>query len=67
MWMGLEALAGSVSPPLKVLWQVLMLLSWSLIGTTAYHSVRRNLIPATWLLASIVGCGWALIIIQRIG
>lgn len=67
IWIGLEALAGPAPTPRDLVRQALMLLAWSLIGAAAYHGWRRNLIPPTWLLASIMCCIWALIILQRIG
>jgi hypothetical protein len=65
LWLTLHGATDSGDDPLLELVKIgLRLLAWSLIAFAAYTGWRRGMIPATWILVSIVLVAWALIAVQ---
>jgi uncharacterized membrane protein AbrB (regulator of aidB expression) len=64
-WLVLNGATGAEDPFIDFLKVGLRLVAWSLAGITAYIGWRRNVIPATWMLTSLVILCWVLILAQR--
>jgi hypothetical protein len=64
-WLILNGTAGAEDPLTDLLKVGLRLVAWSLVAITAYTGWRRNVIPATWMLITLVVLCWALLLAQR--
>jgi hypothetical protein len=64
-WLVLNGSAGSEIPRVDLLKVGLRLVAWSLVAIAAYTGWRRNVIPATWMLITLVALCWAMLLAQR--
>lgn len=64
-WLCLNGPESSEAPLMDFVKAGVRLVAWSLVALAAYTGWRRNVIPATWILVSIVALSWALLLAQR--
>ena len=64
-WLVLNGAAGAEDPHIDFLKAGLRLVAWSLVAIAAYTGWRRNVIPAIWMLISLVILCWGLLLAQR--
>ncbi|MBB4638596.1 hypothetical protein [Longimicrobium terrae] len=57
-WVALTAGIGGTGSPVGTARKVLLLAGWGLIGWAAYHGVRNNRVPPTWLILMIPALVW---------